>query len=232
MFNKDYLIVTPWSKVLVEKWTVTQLVKKFPILRNTNIHYDIDKRPTPVPLLSYVNPVQASPSHFLSIIFYIILPSMSLSSKGSISIRVFYKNSVCTPSIPHTCHMPYSPPGMITRTLLSEEYRPLSYSSCGLLHPSFSLSLLDPNILNTLFSNTLSLRSSLYWKDQVSHPYKTTGKIIVIYILIFRFFDSKLEDKYFAPNNSKNSNFNLLLNFFRIEFWFFKVSNFSPPLPL
>jgi hypothetical protein len=29
--------------------------------------------------------------------------------------------------------------------------------------------------------------------DQVSHPYKTTGKIIVLYILNFIFLDSKLE---------------------------------------
>jgi hypothetical protein len=28
-------------------------------------------------------------------------------------------------------------------------------------------------------------------KDQVSHPYKTTGKIIVLCILIFVYLDSK-----------------------------------------
>ena len=56
-------------------------------------------------------------------------------------------------------------------------------------------SLLGPNIhLNTMFSNTLSFLSSRNVNDQVSHPYKT-GKIIVPYILIFKFFDSNLEDK-------------------------------------
>jgi hypothetical protein len=47
---------------------------------------------------------------------------------------------------------------------------------------------LNSNILlSTLFSNTLSLYSSLNVKDQVSHPYRTTGKIIVLYILICMF---------------------------------------------
>ena len=45
--------------------------------------------------------------------------------------------------------------------------------------------LLSPNIsLSTLFSNTLSLCSSLSATDQVSHPY-TTGRITAMYILTF-----------------------------------------------
>jgi hypothetical protein len=41
-------------------------------------------------------------------------------------------------------------------------------------------------------SNTLSLRSSLNVSDQVSHQYRTTGKIIILWNLFFRFLDRKL----------------------------------------
>ena len=94
----------------------------------------------------------------------------------------------------------------ITWTIFGEQYRSLSSSLYIFLHSPVTSSLLTPNIpLNTLFSNTLSLRSSLNVSDQVSHPYKTTGKIIVLCILIFKFLDSKLEEKGSAPNDSKHS---------------------------
>jgi hypothetical protein len=71
---------------------------------------------------------------------------------------------------------------LITRIIFSDEYRSLSSSLCSLLHYPVASSLLGPNILlSTLLSNTLSLCSSLSVTDQVSHPYKTTGKIIVMY---------------------------------------------------
>jgi hypothetical protein len=41
--------------------------------------------------------------------------------------------------------------------------------------------------LNTLFSKTLSLCSSIKVRDQVLHAYSTTGKITILYILIFSF---------------------------------------------
>ena len=62
-------------------------------------------------------------------------------------------------------------------------------SLCSVLHSLLTSSLLGPNILlSTLFSNTLSLHSSLNVSDQVSHPNKTTGKIKVLYILTFKFY--------------------------------------------
>jgi hypothetical protein len=38
--------------------------------------------------------------------------------------------------------------------------------------------------------------------DQFPYPYKTTGKIIILYILIFRFWISNWKTKYSAPNDS------------------------------
>jgi hypothetical protein len=95
---------------------------------------------------------------------------------------------------------------LITRIIFGDEYRSLSSSLCSLHHSPVASSLLGPNILlSTLFSNTLSLCSSLSVRDQVSQPYKTTGKTTVLYTLIFVFLDTNLEAKDSAPNDSKHS---------------------------
>ena len=74
---------------------------------------------------------------------------------------------------------------LINRIIFVEKYRSWSSSLCSLLHSPISSSLLGPNtLLSTLFSNTLSLRSSLNVGDQVSHSYETTGRIIVLYLLM------------------------------------------------
>ena len=41
--------------------------------------------------------------------------------------------------------------------------------------------------------------------DQVLHPYKTIDKIIILYILIFKFLDSNLEDKMIIYSNNGNT---------------------------
>jgi len=89
---------------------------------------------------------------------------------------------------------------LVIRIIVSEDYGSLNFSLCSFLHSPVTSSLLGSNILLSTLSSTPSaylVCSSLYANDQVSHPYKTKGKITVLYILIFTFMDCKLEDDRF-----------------------------------
>jgi len=81
----------------------------------------------------------------------------------------------------------------VIRTILGEKYRLFSSSLCNCPQSPVTSSLLGPNILlNTLFSNTLSLRSSLNVSDQVSHPYKTTGQNYSSIYLVLKYTVEKM----------------------------------------
>jgi len=157
------------------------------------VHHCIYKYRPPVLILSQINPDHAPPSHFLKIHLNIILLSMPGSSKWSLSLRFPHENPVYTFPLPHMCYIP-------RQSNFSQFDHPNAWGEeCRSLSSSRSFLLLSPNILlSSLFSYTLSLRSSLNVTDQVSHPYKTTGKIIFLCILICTFLVSKLEDTIFC----------------------------------
>jgi hypothetical protein len=66
---------------------------------------------------------------------------------------------------------------LIILIMFNEECKLWSSSLRSFHQPLITSSLFGPNILlSTLFSDTLSLCFSLNVRDQVSHPYRTTGK--------------------------------------------------------
>jgi hypothetical protein len=106
---------------------------------------------------------------------------------------------------------------LVILIILVKEYTSHSSSFYSFLHTTVTLSPFGTNILlSTMISNTLGLCSSLGVRDHVSHPHRTTGKITVLHILIFKLFDNmkrqKVLDWLQASITRTQSLLNLLLN--------------------
>jgi hypothetical protein len=138
--------------------------------------------PISIVLLSTHPPFGLHDSHFLSDVSTKILhPAFSSPSfYSSFSSHSYYVLS--------SSHLIY----LIILIILGEQYKLRSF-----LQPHVTSSFFDPNnFLSTLSSNSFSLCSYLNIRDQVSHLYRTTGRI-VLDILMFTFLDSRREDKKF-----------------------------------
>ena len=125
--------------------------------------------------LSQINPVQAPTFHFLKFHFNFILPSKPGSPKWSLSLRFPHQYTVYACPLSHTCYVPR--PAHYSRFDQPNDIwwavQVIKLPVYSFLNLPLTSSLLGSNILlNTLFSNSLGLRSSLHVSDQVSHTYK------------------------------------------------------------
>jgi hypothetical protein len=148
--------------------------------------------------LSWARSIQSIPSHPISIrSILILLTHLHLGLPSGLFPLAFPPISYMHSSSPHSCYIPClsHPPwldhsnyvlrGVQVMKLLVMQFPPVSRNFIPLR------SKYSPQ-------HTLSLCSSLNVRDQASRPYRTTGKIIVLYILIFTFLNSSREDKTFC----------------------------------
>jgi len=96
---------THWSRVLIEKLTGSQLVKKFPAFCGTRRFITAFTSPRHLSL-SRARSIQSPTSNFLQIHLN-ILPSTPGSSKWSLSFGFPHQTPVYTSPFPHTRYMPH-----------------------------------------------------------------------------------------------------------------------------
>ena len=154
-------LLTQCSRVLFEKLTGSQLVKKF------TAFYGTRRFITAFTSGRHLSLSWAIPPHPTTCRFILIL---------SFHLRLGLPNSLFPTGFPtKTLYTPLLSPiraicpahlillDFITRTILGEQYRSFSSSLRSFLHSPVTSFLLGPNILlSTLFSNTLSLRVNGY----------------------------------------------------------------------
>ena len=152
-----YLLI-PWCRVLLEKLTGLQLVKKFPAFHGTR-RFITALTSVRHLSLSWASPIQSIYPHPTCLRSILILSAhLHLGLPSGLLPSGFPTKTLYTPlSSPISATYPalLILLDFITHTTLGEEYRSFSSSLCNLLHSPVASSLLGPNILlNTMFSNT------------------------------------------------------------------------------
>jgi hypothetical protein len=150
----------------------------------------------------YAEPGQSSPcSHPTSRRSILILSSLlHLGLTSVLFPSSFPTNTLYGPLPIHaSCPAHLILLNLITQIILVEECKSLSSPLCSL----FCFPVICPSLAQIFssapYSQTPSApHSSLSLSDQVSHPYKTIDKIIVLYFVICMFLDRRLEDRRFC----------------------------------
>ena len=173
VFKITYLLI-PRSRVLLEKLTGFQLVKKFPAFYGTR-RFIIAVTSAHHLSLSWASSFQSIPPHPTSCRSISILSShLHLNLPSGLFPSGFPTRALYTPLLsPILATRPFHFILLyfITRTILGEQYRSLSSLLCSFLHSLVTPSLLGPIILlNILFSNTISLRWGCFRFVKLSIP--------------------------------------------------------------
>ena len=149
-------LLTPWCRVLLEKLTGLQLVKKFPTFHRTR-RFITALTSVRHLSLSWASPIQSIYPHPTSWRSILILSThLCLGLPSGFLPSGFPTKTLYTPlssPICATCPAHLILLDFFTRTILGEEYKSFSSSLCNPLHSPVTSSLLGPNILLNLKSH-------------------------------------------------------------------------------
>ena len=170
-YHFNYLL-TPWCRVLLEKLTGLQLVKKFPAFHGTRVFITAltSVRHLSLSWASPIHSIYPHPTSWRSILILSTHLRLGLPS-GLLPSGFPTKNLYNTLSSPirATCPAHLILLDFITRTILGEEQKSFSSSLCSLLHSPVTSYLLGPNILlNTIKKH--SHAGCLLWTSHFNKP--------------------------------------------------------------
>ena len=148
-------LFTTYSRVLLEKLIVSQLVKNFPVFYGTRRFITAFTSARHLSL-SWARSIQSIPPHSTSWKFIFVLSShLRLGLTSGSFPSGFPTKTLCTPLLSptlSTCPANLILLDFIARKVLGEGYRSLSSSLCTFLHSPITFSFLSPNIfLGTRF---------------------------------------------------------------------------------
>ena len=153
-------LLTPWCRVLLEKLTGLQLVKKFPAFHGAQRFINALTSVRHLSL-SWASPIQSIYPHPTSWRSILILSThLCLGLPSGLFPYGFPTKTLYTPlssPIRATCLADLIFLDFITRAVLGEEYKSFSSSLCNLLHSPVTSSLLGPNT-DTLYLYVITLR--------------------------------------------------------------------------
>jgi hypothetical protein len=178
-----------WSWAFLEKLPTMQPLKNFPKFYGIRKFIPMFTRALHWPLF-WARSIHLLTPHPFSLRWILIL-STHLGfclPTGLFPSDISIQYLISIPLLPHSCYMlcPHHPSGLDHSNYIWRRVQVMKLLIMQFFATPYHLTPLRFKYsIQHMFSNTLSVCFSLNVRYQVSHPYRTTGKIIILCILIF-----------------------------------------------